>query len=258
MDRLPDADPHPDAADRPALLPGGLAEPEPAPTRRGRGPRGWSRVLAGVLAVAVGAGVLVAGIVTLVTRIGVDDAATTPTSQESGAAQQDATADEDDPAYAGLVAEVEAFARSLDGVSDGDAAVVVEVVGDPGDGTPHGTVDVFLDAAGEGRMAEIAAALTDWADDAEAAGRITLDVRLSTTDGAIDLSRPASVNVERLAVAAEVVRDDAVAGFWIGASRVDLVLVAGADQGEGLQRWTARVGEIAPTMAVAVRAGATD
>ena len=255
MDHLPDADPHPDAVDRPVLLPGGL--PEPASTRRGRGPRGRWRVLAGVLAVVVGAGVLVGGVIALATRIGVDGAAT-PGSQDAAAEQSGAATDEVDPAYAAVVADFEAFARGVDGVSDGAAAVVVEVVADADGGVPRGTADVFLDAAGEGQMVEIAAALTGWADDAEAAGRIELDVRLSTTDGAIDLSRPASANAERLAVAAEVVRDDAVAGFWIGASRVDLVLAAGADQREGLERWTARVGELAPAMAVTVRPADAD
>lgn len=253
MDRLPDADPHHDAADRPVLLLGGLSEP--AATRRGRGPQGRWRVLTGVLAVVVGAGVLVGGVIALATRIGVDGAATTPGSQES-VAESEATSV--DPAYAAVVADFESFARGIDGVSDGDAAVIVEVVADTDGGTPRGTADVFLDAAGEGQVAEIAAALTDWSDEAETAGRIALDVRLSTTDGAIDLTRPASVNAGRLAVAAEVVRDEDVAGFWIGASRVDLVLVADADQQQGRERWTARVGELAPTMAVSVRTADAD
>lgn len=266
MPHLPDADPHLDSdphpdsdprpgGDRPVLLPDGLGHS--AGSGHGRPHRtGWRR-LAGVLAVVVGAGVLVGGVVALAARVGVDGATSAPGSQES-AEQTDRASDDVDPAYADVVADFTAFARGIDGVSDGDAGVLVEVVADADGGAPRGTADVLLDATGEGRMAAIAAALTDWADEAEAAGRIELDVRLSTTDGAVDLSRPASANAERLAVAAEVVQDDGIVEFWIGESRVDLVLVAGADRAQGLEQWTGRVGEIAPAMAVTVRSADVD
>ena len=256
----PDADPHPDSdpqldSGRPVLLPDGLGES--ALSQHGHPRRAGWRGLAGVLVAVVGAGVLVGGIIALAARVGVDGAATAPGSHES--AEQTARASDDvDPAYAAVVADFTAFARGIDGVSDGDAGVLVEVVADADGGVPRGTADVLLDETGEGRMAAIATALTDWADEAQTAGRIELDLRLSTTDGAVDLSRPASTNAERLAVAAEVVQDDGVVGFWIGASRVDLVLVSGADREQGLEQWTGRVGEIAPAMAVTVRTADAD
>ena len=226
---------------------------QPAP-----GPRAWWRGLAGVLVVLVAAGVLVGGAVALVAKVGMGGtggAGSAPDgSGTSTSRAQDEAAAAKDPA----VADFESFAAGLDGVSGGDAAVVVELVSVADGETPRGTADVLLDPSGEGKITEVAAALTGWASEAEAAGRIALDVRLSTADGAVDLSRPATENADRLAVASEVLEDSEIAGFWIGASRVDLVLVAGADQGQARERWTARVGEIAPTMAVTVRGSDTD
>lgn len=236
----PRSDTDPRDSDRQVVLPGGLSDP--GGTRLGRGGRSRRWVLMVVLAVVLGAGILVGGTIALVTGLGADSSTVT-----------DEGTDRLTPADAAVVADFEAFARGLEGVSDGDAAVVVEAISPQDGGIARGTADVLLDPAGEGQMAQVAAALTDWADEAEAAGSIELDLRLSTTDGAVDLSRPGSANAERLAVAAEVVRDDAVVEFWIGESRVDLVLAAGTDQGDGLARWTQQVGEIAPTMAVAVR-----
>ena len=228
----------------------------PGPTGRQHAPvRGrrsgdapaWWRVLVGALVVIVGGGILVGGAVALAARFGADGATTAKDGSGQSAAQPDGGADI--PA----VADFESFARGIDGVSDGDAAVVVELATVSGEETPRGTVDVFLDADGERDITAVAAALTGWTSDAEAAGLLVLEVRLSTADGAVDLSRPASANAERLAVASEVVEDPDVAAFWIGASRVDLKVVAGVDQTQSLARWTARVSEIAPSMSVTVR-----
>ena len=207
----------------------------------------WLRVLAGALVVLVAGGILVGGAAALVARLGADGAATSQDeSGQSGSGSEDG-------AGVPAVTDFESFARGIDGVSDDDDAVVVELVPGSESDTPRGTADVLLDADGEGAIAAVAAALTGWASDAEAAGAIVLDVRLTTAGGAVDLSRPASANAERLAVAGEVVADPDLAAFWIGASRVDLVLAAGADQPERLAWWTARVGEIAPSMSVTVR-----
>lgn len=245
MQMAPRSDTDPRDAEHQVVLPGGL--PEPDGERLGRGGRSRRWVLTVVLAVVLGAGVLVVGAIAVVTGLGVDSSTGTDEGTDRLA-----------PADAAVVADFEAFARGLEGVSEGDAAVVVEAVSPQDGGIPRGTADVLLDPAGEGQMSQVAAALTDWAEAAETAGRIELDLRLSTTDGAVDLSRPGSANADRLAVATVVVSDDTVVDFWIGESRVDLVLAAGADQGDGLVRWTQRVAEIAPTMAVAVRTADAD
>ena len=242
-----DADPSRDAADRQIVLPAGIDKDgdESADGAQRRAQR-LRRPLVTGLAVILGAGVLVGGGVALAAWIGADDSA--PSGSAGSASSTDT-----DPAYAGIVADFEAFARGVDGVSDGDAAVLVEVVAGPDGEAPRGSADVLLDADGEGQIQQVAAALASWTSDAESAGRVTLDVRLTTAAGAVDLSRPASANAERLAVAAEVVQDPEIEEFWIGASRVDLTLAAGADREQGLQEWTERVAEAAPSMAVTVR-----
>lgn len=231
----------------PVLLPDGLQTPHDDPTPR-RARARW-RVLVGVLVALVGGGVLVGGAVAIIARIGVDGAGTPVDGAQSSTQPQAGST-----GVSGPVADFESFALGLDGVSDGDAAVVVELAAVADGEAPRGTADVLVDADGERRLAAVATELTGWTSEAEAAGLAVLDVRLSTADGAVDLSRPASANSDRLAVAGEVVEDPEIGAFWIGASRIDLILVAGADQSQARERWTQRVGELAPGMAVTIRA----
>lgn len=247
MPHLPDADPSRDAADRQIVLPAGIDKDgdESADGAQRRAQR-LRRPLVTGLAVILGAGVLVGGGVALAAWIGADDSA--PSGSAGSASSTDT-----DPAYAGIVADFEAFARGVDGVSDGDAAVIVEVVAGPDGEAPRGSADVLLDGDGQLQIQQVAGVLTEWTSEAEAAGRVVLDIRLTTVTGAVDLSRPASANAERLAVAAEVVQAPEIEAFWIGASRVDLSLAAAADREQGRQEWMERVAQIAPTMAVTVR-----
>ncbi|SDC88792.1 hypothetical protein SAMN05216410_2474 [Sanguibacter gelidistatuariae] len=243
-----------DAGHRSDLLPDGL--PGAETDTRSAGARARWRVLAIVLALVVGAGVLIGGVVALVVRVGVGSSA-----QDSapGASVSSSSLDGSpvDPAVAAVVADFETFARGLDGVSDADGAVSVDVAGDSAGGVPRGAAEVLLAGDGWEQADALAAALTGWTSAAEAEGRVVLDVRLTTADGSVELSRDGSANAPRLAVVHAVAGDDEVDTFSIGSSRVDLILVPGAAQAPALERWRALVAEIAPTMAVTVRSAET-
>lgn len=230
-----------DATDsRPELLPDGL------PDATGRaGARRW-RVLLIVLAVMVVGGVLIGGLVAIVVRVGVGGAA-----QDSTAGASSSSAPTD-PAVAAIATDFETFARGLDGVSSADGAVSVDAVLDAA-GVPRGAAEVLLADDGWDKADALAAELTGWTSAAEADGRGALDVRLTTADGSVDLSRDPAANAPRLAVVHAAAGDDEVDTFVIGSSRVDLVLVPGADQAAALDRWRALVADLAPTMSVTVR-----
>lgn len=233
----------------PEMLPDGL--PEDTTTTRGVGPRARWRVLLTVLAVVVVAGVLIGGLVAIVVQVGVGGAAQDSTAGESSGTSST------DPAVVAVAADFESFARGLDGVSSADGAVSVDAVLDA-EGVPRGAAEVLLADDGWDQADALAAALTGWTSAAEADGRGVLDVRLATADGSVDLSRDSAANAPRLAVVRAVADDDEVDTFVIGSSRVDLVLVPGADQSAALDRWRALVADRAPTMSVTVRSADAD
>ena len=126
MTHLPDTD-----------LLGGLQRKDSQPGRDGRR---W-RVVAGVLAVLVGGGALVAGAAALADRVGSGDEGSGEGSAQTETSQT-----------IGPVADFESFARGVDGVSDGDAAVVVQLVADTTGATPRGTADVLLTEIGRAHV----------------------------------------------------------------------------------------------------------
>lgn len=239
-----------DAMDnRPEMLPDGL--PEAKPTTRGDGSRARWRVLLIVLAAVVVAGVLIGGLVAIVVQVGVGGAAQDSTAGESSGSSPT------DPAVAAVATDFETFARGLDGVSSADDAVSVVAILNSA-GVPRGVAEVALADDGWDQVDALSAALTGWVTAAEADGRGVLDVRLMTEDGSVDLSRDSAANAPRLAVVHAVAGDDEVDTFVIGSSRVDLILVPGADQTAALDRWRALVADLAPAMSVTVRSADVD